>query len=110
LDAKGINYSNAKSMFFEVNYGTVNLSFVDGIPGGSTVSTMVGAGSINIDLPSNNLPYIVKVKSTALCKTSVPKYLKEVGNKTYVSKGYSEDADNLMTFLVDISVGAVSLK
>lgn len=110
LEGKKMNYSNAKNMFFDVNYGSVNLSFVDGIPGGSTISTMVGAGSINIDLPSENLPYIIKVTSTPLCRTSVPKYLKEIGNKTYVSKGYNKNAKNLMTFLVDISVGSVSLK
>lgn len=110
IDAKRINYSNAKNMVFDVNYGSVNLSFEEDIPGGSTISTMVGAGSVNIDLPSANLPYIVKVKSTAMCRTSVPKYLKEIGNKVYVSKGYEKDAENLMTFLIDISVGSVSLK
>lgn len=110
IDGKGMNYSNAKNMVFDVNYGTLNLSFFDDVPGGSTVSAMVGAGSINIDLPSDNLPYIIKVKSTAMCRTSVPSSLKQVGSKTYVSKGYNKDADNLMTFLIDISVGSVSLR
>ncbi len=110
IDAHGMNYSNAKYMVFDVNYGTLNLSFQDCIPGGSTVSVLVGAGSININLPSENLPYIIKVKSTAMCRTSVAGFLKEVGNKTYVSKGYNKNADNLMTFLIDISVGSISLK
>lgn len=110
IDANRINFSNAKNMFFDVSYGTVNLSFVDAVPGGSTVSTMVGAGSVNIDLPSGNFPYIVKVKSTAMSRTSIPKSLKEIGNKIYVSKGYDKNAEDLMTFLIDISVGSVSLK
>ena len=110
IEGKGMNYSNAKNMMFDVNYGTLNLSFLDEVPGGSTVSAMVGAGAININLPSGNLPYIIKVKSTAMCRTSIPSYLRDLGNKTYVSKGYKEDADNLMTFLIDISVGSVSLK
>ncbi|MEX2595124.1 MAG: hypothetical protein WD426_20335 [Anditalea sp.] len=110
IDAKGINYSNAKNMFFNVDYGTLNLSFADNIPGGSTVLTMVGAGSVNIDLPSDSHPYIVKIKSTAMCRTSIPGNLKEIENKTYVSKGYKRNAANLMTFLIDISVGSVSLE
>lgn len=110
IDAQGINYSNAENMFFDVNYGSVNLTFEESIPGGSTISTMVGAGSVSIDLPSANLPYIVKVKSTAMCRTSIPKYLREIENKVYVSKGYEKNAENLMTFLIDISMGSVSLK
>ena len=110
LDAQRVNYSNAKHMLFDVNYGSVNLSFEENIPGGSTVSTMVGAGSVNINLPSTHLPYIVKVKSTAMCRTSVPKHLREIDNKVYVSKGYKKNAEDLMTFLIDISVGAVSLR
>src|SRR5690606_34316431 len=104
IDANRVNFSNAKNMFFDVSYGTVNLSFAEAIPGGSTVSTMVGAGSVNIDLPSGKSPYIIKVKSTAMCRTSIPKSLKEIGNKIYVSKGYDKDAEDLMTFLIDISV------
>jgi hypothetical protein len=110
IDAKNINYSNAKNMVFNVDYGTLTLSFTDNVPEGSNVTAMVGAGSVNIDLPSDNHPYIIKVKSTAMCRTSIPGNLKEIGNKTYVSKGYTKNADNLMTFLIDISVGSVSLK
>ena len=110
IDAHQINYSNAEKMFFDINYGTVNLSMVDDIPKGSTISAMVGAGSISIDLPSGNLPYIIKVKSTAMCKTTIAPHLKRIDHKTYVSKGYKKDADNLVTFLVDVSVGTISLK
>ncbi len=110
LDAQRINYSNAKHMLFDVNYGSVNLSFDNNIPGGSTISTMVGAGSVNINLPSAHLPYIVKVKSTAMCRTSLPRHLRQIDNKVYVSKGYKKNAEDLMTFLIDISVGSVSLK
>src|SRR5690554_4317773 len=110
IDARSINYSNARNMLFDVNYGTVNLSFAEEVPGGSTISAMVGAGSVNIDLPSGSLPYIIRVKSTAMCKTTIAPHLKKIDHKTYVSEGYKQDADNLMTFLVDVSVGTISLK
>lgn len=110
VNASRLDYSNAKTMVFDVNYGSVNLSFDKDIAGGSTISTVVGAGSVNIDLPAANLPFIVKLKSTPMCRTSVPKTLKEIGNKVYVSRGYEQNAENLMTFLIDISLGSVSLK
>ncbi|MFC4871221.1 hypothetical protein [Negadavirga shengliensis] len=108
--AEDLHYSNARNLIFDVNYGSVNLSFSDMMAEASQISTIVGAGSVNIRLPSENLPYLVKIKSTAMCRTKVPKHLKEVGNKTYVSRGYREEAKNLMTFLIDVSVGSVSLE
>ncbi|MEX0884005.1 MAG: hypothetical protein WDZ72_11085, partial [Cyclobacteriaceae bacterium] len=66
--------------------------------------------SVNIKLPPEDLPYIIKINSTAMCRTKIPSYLKEIDTKTYVSKGYRNDAKNLMTFMIDVSVGSVSLE
>ncbi len=108
--AEDLQLSNANNVLFDVSYGSVNLSFSDLMAGTSNISTVVGAGSVNIQLPEQDLPYLVKIKSTAMCRTKVPSYLKEIEEKTYVSKGYHADAKNLMTFLIDVSVGSVSLK
>jgi len=110
LEAKNVNFSNAKNMVFDVNYGKINLSFKGEMPQASHVKASVGAGTVNISLPDNSLPYRVKINSTAMCRTSVPSYLREVGSKTYVSKGYQEDAPNLMVIEIDVSVGSISLK
>ncbi|WP_114750651.1 DUF4097 family beta strand repeat-containing protein [Pleomorphovibrio marinus] len=110
LYADNLQLSNAKTVLFDVSYGSVNLSFSDLMAGTSSISTVVGAGSVNIQLPEQDLPYLVKIKSTAMCRTKIPSYLKEIGDKTYVSRGYDADAKNLMTFLIDVSVGSVSLK
>jgi hypothetical protein len=110
VEAKNINYSNARNMIFDVNYGKINLSFRGEMPQASNVKASVGAGSVNITLPDESLPYRVKLYSTAMCRTSVPSHLKDLGNKTYVSKGYKEDAKNLMVIEIDVSVGSISLK
>jgi hypothetical protein len=108
--AEDLQFSNARELKLDVNYGSINLSFSDLMATPSNVYAMVGAGSVNIKLPSEDHPYMVKIKSTAMCRTTVPKYLKEMGDKTYVSKGYKEGAKNLMTFMIDVSVGSVSLE
>ncbi|WP_035805133.1 hypothetical protein [Lunatimonas lonarensis] len=110
LYGEDMHLSNAKQMIFDVNYGSVNLNFADLMAQRSEVFAKVGAGSVNISLPDRDLPYLVKIKSTAMCRTKVPSHLKEIGEKTYVSRGYKQDAKNLMTFLIDVSVGSVSLK
>lgn len=108
--ADQLQYSNAHHTLIDVKYGTVNLSFSDLMAQPSTISAIVGAGSVTITLPEAKHPYIVKIKNHTMCRTNIPSYLKELDDKSLVSKGYSPDAKNLMTFLIDVSVGSVSLK
>ncbi|MEX2567313.1 MAG: hypothetical protein WD431_15325 [Cyclobacteriaceae bacterium] len=110
LYAEELHFSNARELMLDVNYGSINLSFNDLMASPSNIRTMVGAGSVNIKLPPEDLPYIIKINSTAMCRTKIPSYLKEIDTKTYVSKGYRNDAKNLMTFMIDVSVGSVSLE
>jgi hypothetical protein len=110
LDAHHLNYTNAKNMIFEANYGTLNLSFSDNMPESCNITATVGAGKVELELPAENQPFILKIKSTAMCRTSVPKNLKDIGNKTYVSKSYKENSENLMTLTIDVSVGSVTIK
>jgi hypothetical protein len=109
LEANHLNYTNAKEMIFEINYGTINLSFSDIMPEACNVSAVMGAGKINVTLPHEGQPYIIMIKSTPMCRTYLPKHLKDIGNKTYVSKGYRENAENLMKLTLDVSVGTVTI-
>ncbi len=110
LYADELQFSNARKTFIDVKYGSINLSFSNLMAQPSTISTTVGAGSVNIKLPESKHPYIVKIKNNAMCRTTIPSFLREMEDKSLVSKGYSPDAKNLMTFLIDVTVGAVSLK
>lgn len=109
LEGHNINFSNAKEMLFEINYGTLHLSFSDPMPTGSNIHAIVGAGKVNLDLPENQ-PFKIKIISTPMCRTYIAKHLKDIGDKTYVSKNYKEGVENLMTFTIDVSVGSVTIK
>lgn len=110
LEAKNLNYTNAKEMFFESNYGILNISFSDKMSGPCNIKAMVGVGKVILQLPGENQPYILKISSTPLCNTNIPKHLKDLGNNTYVSKSYKENSQNLMSFTIDVSVGSVTIK
>ncbi len=110
LEANNVNYTNAKEMIFEANYGTISLVFNGHMSEACNISAVVGAGKVELTLPDESQPYILKIKSTAMCRTYIPKGLKEIREKTYVSKSYKENATNLMTFTVDVSVGSVTVK
>lgn len=110
LSANKLNLFNAKHMNFEINYGTMDLNFSGNMNERTQLNAIVGAGKINLTLPDESQPYIVRIKSTAMCRTYVPKNLKDIGNKTYVSKSFREDAPNLMDLTLDVSVGSVTIK
>jgi hypothetical protein len=110
LNVSNINYSNAENMIFEINYGTLDLSFSDKLLHDAKVSAVVGAGKVNLTLPDQSQPYKLKINSTPMCRTNLPKYLKDIGNKTYVSKSYRQDAPDLLELTIDVSVGSVTVK
>ncbi|MDN3668549.1 hypothetical protein QWY93_04330 [Echinicola jeungdonensis] len=112
VNAVNIGHANASQVIFDVNYGKVNLNFPDpvSIKKSCRIATTVGAGAVYVVLPPTQYSYRVKIKSTAMCRTSLPGHLVEKGNKTYVSKGYRENAENLLTFEFDVSVGSLVLK
>jgi hypothetical protein len=110
IEGESVNFSNAKNMIFETNYGTLDISFTEAMTESCTVHAFVGAGQVNIVLPHENQPYKIKINSTALCRTHLPPHLKDIGNKTYVSKNYQEKAKNVLNLWIDCSVGSVNIK
>ena len=45
-----------------------------------------------------------------MCRTSIPKYLRSLGDETYVSKGYDPDDPNLLELIVDVGVGSLTVE
>lgn len=101
------NFTNAKKMIFEVNYGKIDLAFSEGMPNGSQVIAAVGAGSLHLKLPSDSFPIKIKMRTTAMCKTTLPKYLKPLEKGTYVTKGYNANDPRLMELIIDVGVGSL---
>lgn len=104
------NYSNAKKMIFEVNYGSIDLNFSEGMTHPCQVIAAVGAGTLNLRLPGDSYPIKLKMKTSPMCKTSLPKYLRAVENGVYVTKGYSATDPNLLELTIDVGVGSLTIE
>jgi hypothetical protein len=104
------NYTNANKMIFEVNYGAINLEFSDGMSSQSQVIASVGAGKLYIHLPPDSFPVRIKMKTTPMCRTNLPKYLKELENNIYVTKGYKESDPRLLDLIIDVGVGSITVE
>ncbi|EIM78816.1 hypothetical protein A3SI_02176 [Nitritalea halalkaliphila LW7] len=113
LEARQINLARAKTVLFDVNYGTIDISLDNTVHQGGTLHAMVGAGKLNMQLPDPDKPYKLTIKSSPMCRIHMPKHLRSTGNKqqrTYVSRGYERDPENALYVNVDISVGSLTLK
>jgi hypothetical protein len=104
------NFTNAKTMIFEVNYGSIDLNFSEGMTSTCSVIAAVGAGTLNLRLPSDSFPIKLKLKTTAMCRRTLPKYLKAVDTDTYVTKGYKASDPRLLELTVDVGVGSLSVE
>lgn len=104
------NFTNAKRMIFEVNYGKIDLNFSEGMNNASHVIAAVGAGSLHLRLPSDSFPIKIKMRTTAMCKTTLPKYLKSLEKGTYVTKGYDANDPRLMELIIDVGVGSLTVE
>lgn len=104
------NFSNAKKMIFEVNYGTIDLTFSEGMTTSSQVIAAVGAGTLHLKLPADNFPVKIKTRTTAMCKTSLPKYLRTLEKGTYVTKGYEASDPRLLDLTIDVGVGSLTVE
>lgn len=104
------NFTNAKRMIFEVNYGKIDLNFSDGMHNPSHVIAAVGAGTLHVRLPSDSFPIKIKMRTTAMCKTTLPKYLKTLEKGTYVTKGYKANDPILMELIIDVGVGSLTVE
>lgn len=110
IEINDANFTNASKMIFEVNYGSLNLNFSDGMPSMCHVIAAVGAGSLNLKLPDESFPIKIRMRTTAMCRTTLPKYLKTIDKHTYITKGYKESDPRLLEFILDVGVGSLTIE
>lgn len=110
VEINDVNFTNASKMIFEVNYGTLNLNFSDGMPTMCHVIAAVGAGSLHLKLPDDSFPIKIRMKTTAMCRTTLPKYLKTIDKHTYITKGYNESDPRLLELILDVGVGSLTIE
>lgn len=104
------NLAQAKKIIIEVNYGQISLNYGAGLPAKGQVIAAVGGGTVYLKLPSASHPVKIRIKSTPLCRTSLPDYLRALDSNTYVTKGYSSSDPNLLEFILEVGVGSVTVE
>ena len=107
LEAKKVNYMNASKIIAEIGFGKALLSFKEGENKKCDVNASVGAGTLDIILPDDDTPIIIHIKDSPMCGVKIAEGFEEVEKNTYVNMSYRPDADNLLTFNIDVAIGKI---
>lgn len=102
------NLSRAKELTADVGFGKLYLDMSDKLANDCTVRASVGAGSMEVVLPADDVPTIVYINNSALCKVKMCDSFRQLEKNVYVNKAYNGDTDNLLTFHVDVAMGSLS--
>lgn len=106
--ARHLELANASYINANIGFGSAMLDFSSPPGQKCMIDASVGAGSLDIFIPSRNVPMIIYLKESPLCGMSMTKGFEEVEKNVFVNMSYSADAENLMTFKIDVALGNVS--
>jgi len=105
--AKRMDLSRAKNVITKIGFGNVLLNFDQQLTEKCKVDASVGAGNLEILLPKEGNPVIIQVRDSPLCSIKFPEGFEEVEKNVFVNMAYSADAENLLSFDVDVPLGMV---
>jgi hypothetical protein len=110
LNVKNLNLSRTKYMVADVGFGNMTLDFSNKPLVSNKVKGSVGAGNLIIVLPSADTPVIIKIHDSWLCSVKMPNGLKKIKENTFANAAYKKDAQNSLTFDLDVSMGSIVFK
>lgn len=110
VDLHQAQLTQAKKVIIEVNYGQISLNYGQSQTYKGQVIAAVAGGTIYLKLPPESSPIKIRMKTTPLCRTSLPDYLRAIGEDTFVTKGYSASDPRLLEFVLDVGVGAITVE
>jgi hypothetical protein len=110
VNVRQIYLANVKNISAEVGFGNMLLDLAEPMHAPCKVEASVGAGSLEILIPRDHTPIIIRVKESMLCDVKLTKSFKETGDNIFTNEAYSPNADEILEFVVDVSFGEIVFK
>jgi len=110
VDVKQMNLSRSKVVVADVGFGTMKLDFSDKPTSAKRIFGSVGAGSLVIVLPPDDVPVVVKVKDSWLCSVSLSRNLSSTGKNVFANAAYSKNQKDALVFDLDVSLGNIEFR
>ncbi len=110
LEARDVSLSNAKNIIADVGFGSLYLDFTEKSKVRSQVNATVGAGNLVVNADESINPMIIYIKNSPLCRIKIPEEFTKIRENVFVNSQYDQDADNLITFNIDVTMGNIVFK
>jgi len=110
VNVQKMNLSKSKLVMADIGFGNLYLDYNDVPEQASEIKASVGAGNLVVSVPKKDVPVIVKINDSMLCRIRLSRSFTEIEDNTFVNPAYTEDADNLLSFDVDVSLGSIVFK
>lgn len=106
--AKHLELTHAKNINANIGFGRASLDFHEPMTQRTQINASVGAGSLDIYVPREAVPMIIYLKDSPFCGIRMLDGFEEVERNVFVNMAYTADAENLMTFNIDVAMGHVA--
>ncbi len=107
--ATDLDHARAKFINCKIGFGSAVLDFAHPPKTDCEVRANVGLGSLEIVLPREE-PVIIYLSDSPFRGLNMGKDFEEVEKNVFINRSYSEDAENLLTFRVDVSLGSIDFE
>jgi len=106
LETKNLHLANSRIILADVGFGSVLLDFEDAASFTTSVDASVGAGKLEIMLPSSQIPVKININNSPLCRVKIPANFTRISDHEFVSNNNLSNA-GYINFNVDVAVGHV---
>ena len=102
----------ARSRFLaaEVGFGKLMLDFSDRPMLDYEVYGIVGAGNLIIDMPSDEVPVLVRINDSWLCSVELPRNYRQVGEHAFANPSWTPATQKPVVFNLDVAMGKILLR
>ncbi len=110
LELDKIDMAKAQEVIANVGFGKLLMYLTKDCKKSSHITASVGAGTLEVTFEDTNVPVIIHLNKSPLCHVSMLKAFRKIAPETFVNSAYREDAPNLVSFDIDVSMGHVIFK
>jgi hypothetical protein len=110
MEAKNLHLSNSRNIIADVGFGTMKMDFAEAQNIKSDVRATVGAGSMEIFLPKEEIPVKIDINDSPLCRVKIPKGFVQTSANVFVSNGFDTTRSDYVNFSIDVAVGNIVFK
>ena len=71
---------------------------------------IVGAGNLIINMPSDEIPVLVRINDSWLCSVILPRNYRQVADNAYASPAWTPSVQRPVVFNLDVAMGKIVLR